>query len=149
VIRALAVQILYALAYYAALIAIVRLAGKRLGGQITTFDLVVLIQLAVVLQSTAFQEGFSNALAFIATVLVAHRGLAVACARSSRLRRLVRGTPRPLVQNGRVSMDALAEEGLSYEELLAGLRKQGHESPDGVKLATLEETGQISVIARK
>jgi uncharacterized membrane protein YcaP (DUF421 family) len=141
-------QSLYALLYYAALIVIVRLAGKRLGGQITTFDLVVLIQLAVVLQTTAFQEGFANAAVWVVTVLVAHRVLAMACARSTRLRRFVRGAPRPLIRNGKVSAEALDEEGLSYEELLAGLRKQGHESPSDVKLAVLEETGQISVIAK-
>jgi uncharacterized membrane protein YcaP (DUF421 family) len=111
----IALQSLYALLYYAGLVLVVRFAGKRLGGQITTFDMVVLIQLAVVLQTTAFQEGFANG---------------------------------PLVRNGKVSAEALDEEGLSYEELLAGLRKQGHESPSDVKLAVLEETGQISVIEK-
>ena len=144
----LALQSLYALLYYAGLVLIVRFAGKRLGGQITTFDMVVLIQLAVVLQTTAFKQGFANAVVWVVTVLVAHRGLAVACARSTRLRRVVRGAPRPLVRNGKVSAEALEEEGLSYEELLAGLRKQGRESPSDVKLAVLEETGQISVVGR-
>lgn len=31
-------------------------------------------------------------------------------------------------------------------ELLAGLRKLGYESPQQVKLATLEETGHISAV---
>jgi uncharacterized membrane protein YcaP (DUF421 family) len=109
----LALQSLYALLYYAALIVIVRFAGKRLGGQITTFDLVVLIQLAVVLQTTAFQEGFANAAVWVVTVLVAHRGLAMACARSARLRRFVRGAPRPLVLHGKVSDEAHDDEALT------------------------------------
>jgi uncharacterized membrane protein YcaP (DUF421 family) len=62
------------------------------------------------------------------------------------MRRLIRGAPRPLVVDGRVAYDALEEEGLSYDELLAGLRKLGHDSPAGVRLATLEETGHISVV---
>ena len=53
----LALQALYALAYYAGLVVMMRLAGKRLAGQTTTFDLVVLIQLAVVLQNTALGRG--------------------------------------------------------------------------------------------
>lgn len=136
-----------ALCYYAGLIAIMRVAGKRLAGQTTTFDLLVLIALGVVLQNTVLREGTLNSLVFIATVLAVHVGLARLCAHSRRVRRLVRGAPRPLVWNGQVSYEALDEEGLSYDELLAGLRKLGHASPKAVRLATLEETGHISAVA--
>src|SRR5688572_27423433 len=57
----LARQALYAVLYYAALVLVMRLAGKRLAGQTTTFDLVVLIQLAVVLQMTLVGKGAANA----------------------------------------------------------------------------------------
>jgi uncharacterized membrane protein YcaP (DUF421 family) len=59
----------------------------------------------------------------------------------------VRSCPRPLIQNARVDYQALESEGLSYEELLAGLRKLGYSSPAGIRIATLEETGHISAIA--
>jgi uncharacterized membrane protein YcaP (DUF421 family) len=39
-------QIVSGLAFYAALVALTRLAGKRLAGQTTTFDLIVLISIA-------------------------------------------------------------------------------------------------------
>lgn len=139
-------QILQAFGYYAALIAMTRLAGKRLAGQTTTFDLIVLITLAVVLQSLAVQDGFSNGLVFVATVFAAHRGLAAWCARSTRIRYLVRGEPRALVRDGCVVEQALIDEGLSQDELLAGLRKLGYDSPTSVRLAVLEETGQISAV---
>ena len=141
------IQVGLAVAYYAILVVVMRLAGKRLAGQTTTFDLVVLITISVVLQTTALREGVVNALVFIATVFGAHQLLAMACARSTRIRRLVRSCPRPLIQNGRVDYHALKSEGLSYEELLAGLRKLGYSSPEGIRNATLEETGHISAIA--
>jgi uncharacterized membrane protein YcaP (DUF421 family) len=139
-------QVLLALAYYVGLVVIMRLAGKRLAGQTTTFDLVVLITLGVVLQQVALREGTINSLIFIGTVFAAHRGLALWCAKSTRIRRLARGAARPLVHHGRVEFDALADEGLSYDDLLAGLRKLGHDGPGGIRLATLEETGHISAI---
>jgi uncharacterized membrane protein YcaP (DUF421 family) len=101
---------------------------------------------AAVLQTTALREGVLNALIFIATVFGSHQLLAMVCARSNRIRRIVRSCPRPLIQNARVDYEALASEGLSYEELLAGLRKLGYSSPDGIRSATLEETGHISAI---
>lgn len=147
--RALLEQAALALAYYAGLVLIMRLAGKRLAGQTTTFDLLVLITLGVVLQTTVLREGVANALVFVATVLATHVWLARVCARSRRVRRLVRGAPRPLIRNGEVSYEALEEEGLSYDELLAGLRKLGHASPRAVRVAMLEETGHISAVANE
>ena len=142
----LLIQALKALAYYAALIIIMRLAGKRLAGQTTTFDLLVLITLGVVIQSTALQEGWANAAVFVLTVFAVHRGLAVLSAHSERVRHLIRGKPRVLVREGRIVDRALDRENISREELLAGLRKLGHESEKDVKLAVLEETGHISAV---
>lgn len=144
--RAYAVQALYAVLYYAALILILRLAGKRLAGQTTTFDLVVNIQMAVVLQTTLLKEGLRNAVVFLVTVFVLHLTTTRACARWPRVRALVRGAPRPLVRGGVVLEGALADERVSRDDLLAGLRKLGFEKPEEVDLAVLEETGHISAI---
>jgi len=135
-----------AVLYYAGLIALVRLSGKRLAGQTTTFDLIVLISLAVVMQQLALREGPAHAITFILSVFAAHRFTAWACTRSRRFKRWVRGSPRPLIIRGEVSQAALEEEGLSYEDLLAGLRKLGEADPRRIRLATLEETGQISAV---
>ncbi|MEP6607343.1 MAG: YetF domain-containing protein [Burkholderiaceae bacterium] len=142
----LLIQVIKALAYYAALIVIMRLAGKRLAGQTTTFDLLVLITLGVVIQSTALQVGWPNAVVFVATVFMAHRGLAALCAHSTRIRHWVRGKPSVLVRDGQVIDAALERESVSRAELLAGLRKLGYDAPDAVKLAVLEETGHISAV---
>lgn len=137
-----------AAAYYAGLLVLVRLAGKRLSGQTTTFDLLVLITLGVVMQSTALQEGAANAVVFVLTVFALHRLIAILCARSRHARVLIRGSPRPLIHDGRVIDRALELEGVTRAELLAGLRKLGYERPEDVKLAVLEETGHISAVAR-
>lgn len=142
----LLLQAVKAIAYYVALVIIMRLAGKRLAGQTTTFDLIVLITLGVVVQSTALQEGWPSALVFVATVFAVHRGLAALCAHSTLIRHWVRGKPTVLVRDGRIVERALDRESISREELLAGLRKLGYDSPDSVKLAVLEETGHISAV---
>jgi uncharacterized membrane protein YcaP (DUF421 family) len=128
---------------------LLRFAGKRLAGQTTTFDLIVLITMGVVLQSSALQEGAVNALVFVLTVFSTHKLVAWCCARSDTVRHLVRGKPRILVREGCIVSSALSAEGISEDELLAGLRKLGHDDPAGVKLATLEETGHISAVARE
>ena len=141
-----ALQALKAGGYYIALIVLLRFAGKRLAGQTTTFDLIVLITLGVVLQTTALDKGTPNALVFVATVFVMHKLIALWCAKSDTVRHLVRGKPRVLVREGTIIEGALMREGISEEELLAGLRKLGHDGPSRVRVATLEETGHISAV---
>ena len=141
-----ALQALKAGGYYIALIVLLRFAGKRLAGQTTTFDLIVLITLGVVLQTTALDKGTANALVFVTTVFTMHKFIALWCAKSDTVRHLVRGKPRVLVREGTVVEGALTREGISEEELLAGLRKLGHDSPSRIKVATLEETGHISAV---
>jgi uncharacterized membrane protein YcaP (DUF421 family) len=147
-IEDLLLQAAKAAAYYAGLLLVVRLAGKRMAGQMTTFDLIVLITLGVVIQSTALERGTANALVFVLTVFALHRTTALLCARSRSVRNLVRGKPRPLIHDGHVIERALELEGITRRELLAGLRKLGYERPEDVKLAVLEETGHISAVAR-
>jgi uncharacterized membrane protein YcaP (DUF421 family) len=140
-------QSLLALLYYFTVIVIVRLAGKRLAGQMTTFDLVVLIGLVVAAQQSILKPGPAHAAAFVITVLVTHITVTWLCGHYRAVRHLLRGRPRALVRNGVIIDRALAEEGVSVDELLAGLRKLGFESPAKVKLAVLEETGHVSAIA--
>ena len=142
----LMVQAIKAVGYYLALIVLLRFAGKRLAGQTTTFDLIVLITMGVVLQSSALNSGAANAFVFLATVFTLHKLLAVLCSKSDLIRHLVRGKPRTLVRDGQMIADALEREGISKEELLAGLRKLGHENLADIKTATLEETGHISAV---
>jgi uncharacterized membrane protein YcaP (DUF421 family) len=98
----IAAQVGLAALYYLAVILIIRLAGKRLAGQVTTFDLIILITMSVVLQSALLKDGSINAIAFVITVFVCHKLVASLCFRSTFLRALVRGKPRVLVRRGEV-----------------------------------------------
>ena len=142
-------QVGWAAGYYFALIAMIRVAGKRLAGQTTTFDLLVLISLGVILQNVALKPGKGNGLLFILTVLALHIGLARAALHFPFLRTLVRENPRPLIKDGCILHKALQEEGYSEEELMAALRLQGFEDVTEVRLAVLEETGHVSAIRQR
>ena len=144
----LLVQAAKATAYYVALIVLVRAAGKRMAGQTTTFDLIVLITLGVVIQTAALAEGAANAAVFVVTVFALHRLNAWLCAHSTPVRHLLRGKPRPLIRDGEIIARALELEGVTHAELLAGLRKLGYARADDVRLAVLEETGHISAVGR-
>ena len=143
----IAIQAAKAVGYYATLLVMMRLAGKRLAGQTTTFDLLVLITLGVTVQKVFLSEGTLETVVFVIVVFAVHRALASVCRLSPAVRHFVRGKPRALVLDGVVIDAALAAEGISPDELLAGLRRLGFEQPTEVRLAVLEETGHISAVA--
>ena len=134
----MALQALKAVGYYVSVLALVRFAGKRLAGQTTTFDLIILITLGVVIQNAAVEPGAMNALVFVATLAITHKIMALLSANSVVIRDIVRGKPRELMRDGRILDQALAEEGMTEAELRAGLRNLGCERIEEIKVAVLE-----------
>jgi uncharacterized membrane protein YcaP (DUF421 family) len=145
-VQDLLMQAAKAVGYYATLLVMMRLAGKRLAGQTTTFDLLVLITLGVTVQGVFVDKAPGHMIVFVIVVFAVHRGLAAVCRVSPPIRHFVRGKPRALVVDGVVIDAALEAEGVSRDELLAGLRRLGFAQPEDVRLAVLEETGHISAI---
>jgi len=113
--RTLLLQATWAALYYFGIVAVVRIAGKRLAGQTGTFDLVVLIQLATVLQWMALGDSPAEGFTFLATVMACHLGLARLSAGSQAVRRILRGAPWVLVHDGLILQEALESEGMSRD----------------------------------
>lgn len=128
----------------------IRLAGKREIGQLTPFDLVVLLLLSNAVQNamTGPDTTVSGGVAAALTLLLLNAGVARLRLRSSRWRRFVEGIPVVLVTHGEVQYRALARERLAYEELLAALRQHEVSSVAEVELAMLEVDGSVTVIRR-
>ena len=135
---------------YLFLLVAFRFTGKRQVGQLTPFDLVVLLIISNVLQNAVI--GNDNSLGgglLGAVVILALNWLVVLGAyRFKPLRRLMAGEPTLLVHNGRIFHDRMEKEHISVEDLNAALRKNGVVDVQQVRFAVLEENGQISVIPK-
>jgi uncharacterized membrane protein YcaP (DUF421 family) len=125
-----------------------RLAGKREIGQMTMFDLVVLLLLANAVQNAMVGPDTSLAGGILAAVvlLVLNAVVARLRLRWPRLRRMVEGSPTLLVLHGEVIADHLRREGLDQETLEAALREHGVTDLSQVEMAVLEIDGLISVV---
>lgn len=60
--------------------------------------------------------------------------------------RLVKPPPLVLIRNGKLQRKAMRQELITVEELQSKLREQGIESVEQVKIAHLEEDGEISIV---
>ena len=125
-----------------------RLAGKREMGQMTVFDLVVLLLIANAVQNAMVGPDTSLTGGVLAAVVLLALNALVARLRMHwpRLRRLVEGSRTLLVLHGELIADHLRREGLDRETLEAALREHGVADMAGVEMAVLEIDGSISVV---
>jgi len=125
-----------------------RLAGKREIGQMTVFDLVVVLLISNAVQNAMVGPDTSLVGGILAAVVLLVINAAVARLRlkSPRLRHLLEGSPTLLVNHGKVVPGNLGREGIDEETLLAALREHGVAEISSVEMAVLETDGSISVV---
>jgi uncharacterized membrane protein YcaP (DUF421 family) len=126
----------------------VRLSGKREVGQMTPFDLTLLLLLSNSVQNAMTGPDTSLAGGAVAacTLLILNYGVAAVSGSNRRLRRLIQGEPSLLVHDGKVIESHMARERVSLDELHRALREHGINSCDQVALAVLEVDGSISCL---
>lgn len=144
--------VLRALVIYVFLMLLFRISGQRSLGQITTFDFVLLLVIGEATQQALLGDDFSliNAMIVITTLVTIDIGLALWGKRSSRLDKLIEGTPLVLVEDGEVFYDRMAKVQVGIDEIRQAAREiHGLERLSQVKYAVLERSGGISIIPRQ
>lgn len=137
-------------AVYLFLLVLLRVTGKRQVGQLSPFDLVLLLVLSNAVQNS--MNGGDNSLVggmVSATTLVAlNFVLGLVTARSKKIEAFVEGRPQVLIHNGQLFEDVLASTQMTHHEVQAALRRAGCATVNEVRMAVLEINGSISVIKR-
>jgi uncharacterized membrane protein YcaP (DUF421 family) len=132
---------------FAAVLLLLRIFGKRQVGQMTPFDLTVLLLISEGASNAirADDNSIGAAVIVIAMMLAINLLIGFVSARSKRFDRLVEGSPEVLIRNGRVDYKKLWDVNVSKADLLAALRANSCTSPHQAELAVLETNGQITV----
>lgn len=126
----------------------VRLSGKREVGQMTPFDLTLLLLLSNSVQNamTGPDTSLMGGAVAAGTLLVLNYLVADVSGGSRRFRRLIEGEPSLLIHDGTIIEAHMAREHVSMDELHRALREHGIERCDQVALAVLEVDGSISCL---
>ncbi len=135
---------------YLALLAALRLFGKREVGQFTLIDLVLILLVANAVQPamTGPDTSLTGGLVIIGTLVVVNRAIAYGRARIPLLQRLLESPPTVLARDGKWIAQALDHEELSIEDCEMAMREHGIADVAEVELAVLEADGMISVVPR-
>jgi uncharacterized membrane protein YcaP (DUF421 family) len=139
--------ILRGAAIYLTVLALLRLGGKRNVGELTPFDLVLLLLISEAASPalTAKADSWLAATIVIATMLALNFAIGYASLRWRRFENAVEGRPQFLLREGKVDYAMLKRESVSHRELLSALRQAECFSPHGAEYAVLEASGRISV----
>lgn len=126
----------------------VRLSGKREVGQMTPFDLTLLLLISNSVQNamTGPDNSLIGGIAAALTLLLLNYAIAELSGVNRRFRKLVQGQPTLLVHNGEVLTAHMSKEHVSMDELERALREHGVNNPHDVALAVLEVDGSISCL---
>jgi uncharacterized membrane protein YcaP (DUF421 family) len=126
----------------------VRLSGKREVGQMTPFDLTLLLLLSNAVQNamTGPDNSLIGGIAAAGTLLVANYLVADVAGVNRRFRKLIQGSPTLLIHDGQLIEAHLAREHVTTDEVMRALREHGIGGVKDVSLAVLEVDGSISVL---
>lgn len=132
---------------YAVLIIIVRMMGKRMGGQLTISELAVMITLGAIVSPGMQmpQTGLLLCTVILICALLFQRGLNLLEYKSERFERVTQGTLSILVKNGVMQLDEMRRTKVSRQQLFAALRSQQFYNLGDVARVYLESCGLFSI----
>lgn len=128
-------------------LALVRVLGKRGLGQLSPFELVIIVALGSAVGDPMFYTDvpLAHGIIVITAVVALERTLVKFTERNKQVERLIESVPVLLVRDGVLLVEALDHEDLSQNEVYMGLREKGVEFLGEVRRAYLEPSGHISV----
>ena len=129
---------------------LLRMMGKRSLGQLSPFDLVIIIALGSGVGDPMFYDDvpLAHGATVVAVVLALYLVVSRAAQRSPRVERFLDSSPTILVRDGVVDEDALRRQGMSENELVESLRLEAVASIEEVAIAILETSGRVSVLRK-
>lgn len=135
---------------YLVVLCVMRFMGKREIGQMQPFELVIAIMIADLAATPMAEIGIPILYGIIPILglLFMHIIISVLNIKSNRIREIICGKPRILINNGTIDEKALIKENFTINELQERLRVNNVSSLSDVEYAILETSGQISIIQK-
>ncbi len=132
---------------YTALIFLLRVSGKRTLSKMNAFDLIVTVALGsafanILLSDKSFFEGLTAFTTLIGLQFV----ITWLSIRSARVRSFVKGEPRLLFFRGDFIEQALIQERVTRDEVIAAIRSQGVSQLGEVEAVVLETDGSMTTL---
>lgn len=136
---------------YVFLIVGLRVLGLRELGQMSVYDLVLIIVIANSVQNAMVGPDTSLGGGLIAalTLLLLNRIFTWLIVQYPQLGRLMLGEPILIAKDGKLLDGAMRKEGVTREHVLAAMREHGVDKLSDVQMAVLEVDGTLSIVPKE
>ncbi len=138
------------LVLYMAVIASVRIMGKRQLGELQPSELVVAIMISDLasVPMQAIDIPLISGILPVATLIVAEVLMSYMSLKSRRIRRIISGEPSIVIYNGHINEKELTRQRFNINDLLEELRLNNCHDISDVAVAVIETSGKLSVIPK-
>ncbi|WP_020168469.1 MULTISPECIES: DUF421 domain-containing protein [Methylotenera] len=135
------------LVIYLFLIILLRVTGKRQIGQLSPFDLVLLLILSNAVQNSmnAGDNSLIGGMISATTLVIVNYLVGLITFKSKKLEAIIEGRPQVIIHQGKLFDDVMNDAKLTRQELDSTLRQSGYFAIKDVKLAILENNGTVTV----
>jgi uncharacterized membrane protein YcaP (DUF421 family) len=142
--------VLRASVMFVVVLVLTRVVGKRELGQLSAFELVLLVAIGDLIQQSVTQEDYSltGGILVIGTFALLTVVLSYVSWRFPRTRPVIDSSPTVVLANGRPQDKVLRYERLPMEELLEAARSNGIRDLEEIQLAVLEPNGSFTFFKR-
>lgn len=124
-----------------------RLMGKKEVGKLGIIDLIVSVLIAELAAMSIESDETSILVSLIpiAVLVVIQISLSYISLKSVKVRKLIDGSPKIIINKGKVDFKEMSKLRYSLDDLISQLREQSIKSIEEVKYAILENNGKLSV----
>lgn len=124
-----------------------RLMGKKEVGKLGIIDLIVSVLIAELAAMSIESDKTSILVSLIpiAVLVVIQISLSYISLKSVKVRKLIDGSPKIIINKGKVDFKEMSKLRYSLDDLISQLREQSIKSIEEVKYAILENNGKLSV----
>ena len=132
---------------YVYIILCYRLMGKKEVGKLGIIDLIVSVLIAELAAMSIESDETSILVSLIpiAVLVVIQISLSYISLKSVKVRKLIDGSPKIIINKGKVDFKEMSKLRYSLDDLISQLREQSIKSIEEVKYAILENNGKLSV----
>jgi uncharacterized membrane protein YcaP (DUF421 family) len=132
---------------YLVLLVILRLMGKRMGGQLTISELAVMLTLGAIIcvPMQLPDKGLLEGVTVLICALAFQRGLTLIGFYNSKAEKIIQGTESILVKDGVMQIKEIEKSNISRQQLFAVLRSQNIYNLGEIERIYLEACGLFSV----
>jgi uncharacterized membrane protein YcaP (DUF421 family) len=138
-------------AVYAIVFILLRVLGKKQIGELSPFDLVLLLIIseAVSASITGGDNSLGAAIICVTTFVVGNYLLDILGYKFRKVEIILEGNARCLIADGVIDMKVCESEFITFAEIKSALREHGIDDLKCVSLAMLETNGKVTIIKKE